>query len=141
MGTPQFVPPGSCLVLLAVDHSALWVTSAPLAEYVHHAWPDAWMCSAFRNEGRHRSSDLILEAIAATRWYYGTAPPNGMVTFVDQEKTKPKGHPGYCYRVIGFEHVGFTKVHNLVALQMVPARLCYIPPEPPIGGQLDLLAP
>lgn len=30
-GTPQFVPPGRCLVLLGGE--ALWVTSWPFAEY------------------------------------------------------------------------------------------------------------
>ena len=34
VGTPQFVPPGRCLVLLTEDAGALWVTSWPFAEYV-----------------------------------------------------------------------------------------------------------
>src|SRR5271167_4064836 len=33
IGSPQFVPPGRCLVLLADDESALWVTSYPFAQY------------------------------------------------------------------------------------------------------------
>lgn len=58
VGSPQFVPPGTCLVLTMP--SALWITSWPKAEFVQHAWPGAWMCSAFRNEDRtHLSSDLI----------------------------------------------------------------------------------
>jgi hypothetical protein len=48
-GTPQFVPPGRCLVL--VCDKAFWVTSWPFAEYTKHAWAGAWVCSAFRNEG------------------------------------------------------------------------------------------
>lgn len=33
-GTPQFVQPGRCLVLVTEDRTALWVTSWPFAEYV-----------------------------------------------------------------------------------------------------------
>jgi hypothetical protein len=56
-------------VLLTADRSALWVTFWPLAEYVRHAWPGAWVCSLFRNERAdpHLSSDLITAAVAHTR--------------------------------------------------------------------------
>lgn len=66
IGSPQFVPPGRCAVFLTRDASALWVTSWPFAAYVRHRWPGAWVCSAFRNEGEHLSSELIREAVAAT---------------------------------------------------------------------------
>jgi len=46
-GTPQFVPPGRCLVFLTLDHTALWVTSWPFAEYVKHDWAGAWVNSLF----------------------------------------------------------------------------------------------
>lgn len=36
IGSPQFVPPGRCLVLSMP--TAFWVTSWPFAEYVRHAW-------------------------------------------------------------------------------------------------------
>lgn len=50
VGTDQFMPPGSCLVLLAPG-PCVWGTSVPKAEYVRHAWKGAWMCSIFRREG------------------------------------------------------------------------------------------
>jgi hypothetical protein len=70
IGADQFVPPGRC-VLVIPDH-ALWVTSWPFPEYVKHAWAGAWVNSCFRNERRdvNLSSDLILEALAATRYYW-----------------------------------------------------------------------
>ena len=71
--SPQFVPPGRCLVLLSVCGRALWVTSWPLAKYTKHAWAGAWVCSCFRNEGAGLSSELIREALAATKWRF--APP------------------------------------------------------------------
>jgi hypothetical protein len=85
----QFVPPGRCLVLRAEmpTGSATWVTSWPFAEYVKHAWPGAWVCSIFRNEGAGLSSELIREAVAATRYRWPSTPPSGMVTMVDEEQT------------------------------------------------------
>lgn len=65
IGARQFVPPGRCFVL--VQDSAYWVTSWPFAQFVRHAWAGAWICSAFRNEGVGLSSELIREAVAATR--------------------------------------------------------------------------
>jgi len=114
------VPPGRCLVLLTEDANAFWVTSWPFAEFVRHAWAGAWVCSAFRREdGAPLASELIRQAVAATRWKYGHAPALGMVTFVDADKTRPKRDPGRCYRRAGFRCVGETK-GGLVALQLLP---------------------
>lgn len=135
VGAPQFVPPGRCLVLRTPAADALWVTSWPFAEYVRHAWPGAWVCSAFRNEGAHLSSELIREAVAATLWRWPEPPELGMITFVDTRKTRPKAHPGYCYRMAGFQPCGHTK-GGLVALQLLPDAM----PEPalPIGAQVSV---
>lgn len=130
IGSPQFAPPGRCLVLKTVELDAFWITSWPYAEYVRHAWPGAWVCSAFRNEGAHLSSKLIREAVAATLDKYGPAPTLGMVTFVDTTKTRKKRDPGRCYLRAGFRHVGMTK-GGLVALQLLPQDM---PPAEPPGG-------
>lgn len=130
VGSPQFVPPGRCIVLLTGTADALWVTSWPFAEYVRHAWPGAWICSCFRNESPHLSSGLILQAIAATRHIWGDPPALGMVTFVDPEKTRRKRDPGRCYRRAGFRVVGETK-GGLVALQLHPSEMPH--PVPPMG--------
>ena len=112
------MPPGRCVVLLTRDARALWVTSWPYAEYVRHAWPGAWVCSLFRNEGTTLSSTLIREAVAVTRYAFGEPPALGMVTFVDPTKTRRKRDPGRCYRKAGFREVGLTK-GGLVALQIL----------------------
>lgn len=128
-GTPQFVPPGRCLVLYAgrPGAEALWVTSWPFAQYVRHAWPGAWVCSAFRNEGAGVASDLIRQAIAATRAVYGEAPTLGMITFVDRAKVRPtrvRGQDvwGWTYRRAGFRECGFT-AGGLLALQLLPSDM------------------
>ncbi len=123
VGSPQFVPPGRCLVLLSAA-PALWVTSWPFAEYVRHAWPGAWVNSLFRREGGARASDLIRAAVAHTRAHYGAPPAHGMVSFVDPRHVKPtmvRGVAvyGFCYLKAGFTHVGFTK-GGLWVWQMLP---------------------
>jgi len=132
-GTPQFVPPGRCLVFLTRDCSALWVTSWPFAEYTKHQWAGAWVNSLFRNEGGLLSSQLILEAIAATR-YFWEPPDLGLITFVDASKVK-SSNPGCCYKKAGFKHVGETK-GGLVALQMLPNEMPE--PYPPYNLQTEL---
>lgn len=109
VGSPQFVPPGRCVVLKTTCLRALWTTSWPFAQYVRHAWPGAWVNSLFRNEGAGLSSELILEAVAVTRSIWPEVPALGMITFVDADKTRAKRDPGRCYRRAGFQHVGFTK--------------------------------
>jgi hypothetical protein len=143
IGTPQFVPPGRCLVLYAETPAgrAFWVTSFPFAEYVKHAWAGAWVYSAFRTEGLGPASEMILQAVAATRWRYGDAPPLGMVTFVDRRRVRPtmvRGAPvwGWTYLKAGFSVAGET-AGGLLALTMAPAAMP--PPVAPIGAQEGFL--
>lgn len=158
----QFVTPGRCMVLLTEKADALWVTSYPFAEFVHHEWAGAWNCSIFRNTNQynrknkdgHLSSELIREAVAVTRWYamhdkkwqkglgdvpYLTDEPVlGMITFVNREMVKPKTRFGECYLQAGFEIVGETKVEKHLALQLKPENM----PEPmqPLGWRAKALA-
>lgn len=135
VGSPQFVPPGRCLVLLTPLADALWVTSYPFAEFVRHQWAGAWVCSCFRNESPILSSSLIREAVAATRWRWDI-PSLGMVTFINPEKVRKKRDWGRCYLKAGFKNVGTTK-GGLVALQLLPSDMPE--PEAPIGAQYELL--
>lgn len=136
-GTPQFVPPGRCIVLLTTCERALWVSSWPFAEYVKHAWAGAWVCSCFRNEGAGLSSSLIREAVAATRAIWGEPPTVGMVTFVDADKTRRKRDPGRCYRKAGWRLAGKTK-GGLFALVITAPEMPDA--ESPIGAQLGFEA-
>jgi len=130
-GTPQFVPPGRCIVL--ISDNALWVTSWPFAEYVKHHWAGAWVNNLFRNESDDLSSELIRQAVAATRWFW-KVPELGMITFVDAAKIRST-NPGYCYLQAGFRRVGYTQ-GGLVALQLLPLAMPIA--EPPSGVQLSL---
>jgi hypothetical protein len=122
--------PGLVLYTENENGRALWVTSYPYAEYVKHEWAGAWVCSAFRNEGAGLASEMIIQAVAATRSYFGDPPKLGMITFLDRSKVKPtmvhgKKTWGYTWLKCGFEHVGETK-GGLMALQLKPERM----PEP-----------
>lgn len=125
IGTSQFVPPGRCAVFYAKTPTgeAFWVTSWLFAEYTKHAWAGAWVCSAFRNEGAGRASDLIREALSATRATLGEPPELGMITFVDRRKVQPtivRGEKvwGWTYMRAGFQVAGETK-SGLLALQIL----------------------
>jgi hypothetical protein len=125
-GTPQFVPPGRCIVLLSRNRDALWVSSWPFAEYVKHRWPGAWVCSCFRKEGPGIASDMIRQAVAVTRSKW-EPPAIGMVTFIDREEVTPiirRGvkHWGYTYERAGFEPDGETE-GGLLAFVMRPERM------------------
>lgn len=132
VGSPQFAPPGSCVVFLSKCGRAFWVTSYPKAEYVKHHWAGAWVCSAFRSEGAGVASELIKNAVAATKAFYGDPPPLGMVTFINRKFVKPfiipngkrKGQKiyGHTYRQAGFREVGETK-SGLLAFQISPADM------------------
>lgn len=128
VGSPQFVPPGRCVVLKIP--SAVWVTSWPLPEFVRHAWPGAWINSMFRNEGADVASELIRDAVAATRAEWAATPSLGMITFIDPSEVQPRkvrGRQtwGHCYFEAGFVHVGYTKA-GLWTMQLLPERM----PEP-----------
>lgn len=124
VGSPQFVPPGRCVVLLTPARDALWVSSWPKAEYVKHRWAGAWINSTFRRDPTAPlASTLIREAIAATRAIWGDPPPLGMVTFVDANKVRRKRDPGRCYRRAGFTLVGTTQEAGLLAWQLPPESM------------------
>lgn len=127
VGSPQFVPPGRCVVLQA--EGALWVTSWPFSEFTKHAWAGAWVNSTFRKEGPGLASEMIRYAVAATKAIWNP-PPLGMVTFVDADKVRHKRDPGRCYVRAGFKRVGETK-GGLLAFQMLPDAMPAA--DPPLG--------
>jgi hypothetical protein len=136
VGAQQFTPPGRCVVLRTPEADALWVTSWPYARFTRHAWPGAWLCSIFRNESEHLSSELIREALAATRAVWPVPPDLGCITFVDPAKVRPKRDPGRCFLRAGFHRAGHTQ-GGLVVLQVLPGAM----PGPLAASrtQLDLM--
>lgn len=134
-GSPQFMPAGSCRVLVANNHKAVFGLSFPKAEFVKHAWAGAWIVSIFRNEeAGPLASQMIREAMAHMRTEYDL-PDIGCVTFVDPKKVRgvmERGEriKGFCFKRAGFRAVGETK-KGLIAWQMLPSEM---PPAQAIAG-------
>ena len=120
-GTPQFVPPGRCVVFKT--SGAVWVTSWPYAEYTKHAWAGAWVNSLFRKECDGLASEFIRDAVAATRSVW--EPPDlGIVSFIDPNEVKARKIRGRLaiaesYFAAGWKHVGYTKA-GLWVMQQLP---------------------
>lgn len=154
VGATLFTPPGRTLVLKTLG--AYWVTSWPYAEYVLHRWPGLWVCSAFRREFpcEALASDMIRDAVAATRWYQlrGDNPSwregeprlltagmfASMVTFVDASKVRRKRDFGRCFLRAGFVPDGET-VGGLLAF-VLPSDAMPDPEPPQPEKQLNRLA-
>ncbi|MGD9766813.1 MAG: hypothetical protein AB7U62_04145 [Pseudolabrys sp.] len=126
-GSPQFMPAGSCRVLIADNRKAVFGLSFPKAEYVKHAWAGAWVCSIFRNEDAGPlASQMIRDALAIMQTEYAL-PTLGCITFVD-----PKHVPGvlvhgervkgFCFMKAGFRAVGETK-GGKIAWQLLPGAM------------------
>lgn len=137
-GTPQFMRPCSDLVLISRDGLSLWATA--VQKFIDHAWPDSWECVIFRREGGAiLASELIRQALAATRWRFGIPPRNGMVTMVDSGKTRHKRDPGRCFIRAGFVPVYcYLPRGSKVVLQASREYLLTIIPQLPLGTTLDL---
>lgn len=135
VGSPQFVPPGRCVVLMTQCNRAVWVSSWP--QFARHAWCGAWINTLFRNEGAGLSSDLIRQAVAATRAVWPETPTLGMITFVNVDKVRRKRDPGRCYLRAGFSRVGKTQ-GGLLTFQILPERMPKA--DAPIGYQMRALA-
>jgi DNA modification methylase len=139
VGSRCFVAPGRALVLRA--DGALWVSIWQM--YANHAWAGAWVNSIFRREERspHLATDLILDAVAATRWRWPVVPAAGMVTFIDEREVKPtlvrgRNVYGWTYRKVGFRETGRSGANDLLVLQLLPEAMP--PPRAALGHNLSL---
>ena len=133
-GSPQFVPPGRCVVLWM--SGAAWTTSWPFPEFVKHRWPGAWINSLFRKEIPGRASEFIVDAVAATRAIWPDVPELGMISFVDAAKVRHKRDPGRSYLRAGFRRVG-TTAGGLLVFQLLPEAMPA--PSLPLGWTPKLI--
>jgi hypothetical protein len=132
VGSPQFVPPGRCIVLLSTETDALWVSSWPFAEYVKHDWPGAWVNSCFRREPTAaRASDLIWDAVSATNYFW--PPPSfpcrhcghevSMLSFIDTDHVRRKRDYGRCYIKAGWRRCTATTKAGLIVVHVGSAHM------------------
>ena len=109
VGSPQFMPPGQTLCLVTAKGDAVfgWHRPHPDSGLVSMSGLDGWTCTIFRNESRHLSSHLILEAevVLASRYDCG---PDGLITYVWDCKVR-SCNPGFCFKRAGWATFGRSK--------------------------------
>lgn len=104
----KFVGPGDyvCLRTIAGDAFFVWRRFNDACVDQRTGQPQEGInCAAFRNEGTHRSSDLVrqADAIADVCW-----PDSRHYTYVNPKKVR-SSNPGYCFLVAGWRRCGMTK--------------------------------
>lgn len=104
-----FVGPGEKLVLIGHDDNALFVWR----RFVSRAGEQGVNCAIFRNESRHLSSAMILDA---ERWAADRWPGERFYTYVDPSRVR-SSNPGYCFKRAGWRSCGRTKIRRLIILE------------------------
>jgi hypothetical protein len=96
-----FCGPGEKMILITKNKDALFVWR----KFIDKSGQKGVNCAVFRNEGRIRSSILIMEAMAIAwrRW-----PGERLYTYVNSRKIR-SSNPGYCFLVAGWKKCGLTK--------------------------------
>lgn len=152
IGHPEFCAPGNNIVLIipsGCKATAVWVSQRPDPS-ANLKMPradgfDYWHNGLFRNESGIRSSDLIREAIAITKYFWGDVMPrHGFHSFVDP--TKVRGVPvrgqlvhGFCFMKAGFKASNIrTKKRNLIRWILDANEIKNIQEKPPQYEQLKL---
>ena len=105
VGSPQFMPPGQTIVLLADNAVWGWWRPHPDSGLKAMNGLDGWTCTIFRNEGPIRSSELVLDAEKAILEANYSCGPDGFLTYVWDRKVKSE-NPGYCFKVAGWQTAG-----------------------------------
>jgi len=102
----QFVGPGEKVVLRTAAADAVWAWR----KFIDDSGQTGINCAVFRNESRHRSSDLIrqADAIADCLW-----PRERHYTFVNSAAVRSR-NPGFCFLVAGWRRCGTTKSGLLI---------------------------
>ena len=105
-----FVGPGEKMVLRSPPGDAILVWR----KFISLDEQEGINCAVFRNEGRRRSSDLILAAmhLAWRRW-----PGERLYTYVDSRHIRST-NPGYCFLCAGWRRCGRTKDKGLHILEV-----------------------
>lgn len=108
-GSPQFMPPGQTVVLLAKDSLALfgWWRPNPSADISAINGLDGWTCTIFRNESAVLSSSLILDAEKFLTVFGLDCGSDGLLTYVWPQRIS-SCNPGCCFQKAGWKKRGLS---------------------------------
>lgn len=101
IGSPQFMPPGETIVLVADDAVFGWWRPHPASGIESMNGLDGWTCTIFRNQSPVLSSMLILEAELHLWLHASGCGQDGMLTYVFDAKVRST-NPGYCFKRAGW---------------------------------------
>jgi hypothetical protein len=106
-----FVGPGEKVVLRTKNGDAIFVWR----KFINHSGDDGINCAVFRNESKHKSSELILQAdkIANCLW-----PNSRHYTYVNQNAIKSK-NPGFCFIAAGWTRLKQKTKSGLIVLEKI----------------------
>lgn len=151
-GATEFCPPGNKVVLIipsACAAAAVWASQrpAPSTGIGRADGFNYWNNVIFRNETDIRSSDLILEALAITKYYWSdNMPADGFHTFVDPRKVRgvkvrgKKVH-GFSFMKAGFElYPEITKSRKLLRWIYNREQLEALEPVMPLFEQMNFFS-
>ncbi len=102
----QFVGPGEHVVLRTESADAMFVWRS----FIDDSGQDGVNCAVFRNEGQHKSSELIRQADAIADFCW---PRQRHYTYVNSAAIR-SSNPGYCFVAAGWRKCGMTKSKLLV---------------------------
>lgn len=107
-----FVGPGEKIVLRTFDGRAFFVWR----KFIDDSGEAGVCCSAFRNEGEVKSSELIrqADAIADRCW-----PGERHYSFIDSQKVR-SCNPGYCFLVAGWRKCKHRTKSGLIVIEKLP---------------------
>lgn len=97
----QFVGPGESIVLRSGDCDAMFVWR----KFIDDSGQQGVNCAVFRNEGPHKSSELIRQADAIADFVW---PGERHYTYVDPKAVR-SANPGFCFMAAGWRRAGMTK--------------------------------
>lgn len=97
----QFVGPGESIVLRSGDCDAMFVWR----KFIDDSGQQGINCAVFRNEGPHKSSELIRQADAIADFVW---PGERHYTYVDPKAVR-SANPGFCFMAAGWRRAGMTK--------------------------------
>lgn len=113
VGTKQFMPPGQTIVLWTEGAVFGWWRPHPDSGLKALNGREGWTCTIFRNESRHLSSYLILQAELALPEDCGK---DGLMTYVWGAKIR-SSNPGFCFKAAGYRGIGFSWDRKKTLLQ------------------------
>lgn len=145
-GAREWIGPGNKIALIVPNWdgtaAAVWASQRPAPNCGLDVRSDGfeyWNNVIFRNESNVKSSELIREAVAITKYFWGDLlPANGFHTFVDPRYVKGvKVHGetvyGWCFIKAGFDvHPQRTRKRNLIRLILPSDQLITIEPIQPM---------